>query len=169
MGLPLIVLAVATVFGGLIDLPFNHLKFLDTWLAPVAQGAGDLASLSAGLRIALLCVSVALALTGIFAARALWSEKIERPELEPAVLAKSYYSEEISSAVFTETGGAFSRILATVVDNAVIDGAVNGVAMACSAAGRMVRRAQTGYVRNYALGIAAGTVAILAFMLVRAA
>ena len=56
-----------------------------------------------------------------------------------------------------------------MVDNRVIDGAVNGVGTLTRAAGGAVRRFQTGYVRNYALGIAAGTVLILAFMLVRAA
>jgi NADH-quinone oxidoreductase subunit L len=169
MTLPLIVLAGASVLGGLIDLPFGKIKFLDTWLAPVGQGAGDLATQSAGLRIALLLVSLVLALAGIFVARTLWWGRVERPELEPEVLARSYYADDLSTAVFTRGGGAFSQALALGVDDGAIDGAVNGVGTLARAAGGMVRRAQSGYVRNYALGIAAGTVLILAFMLVRVA
>ncbi|MHB1445860.1 MAG: hypothetical protein ACYCZV_09430, partial [Acidimicrobiales bacterium] len=168
MTLPLIVLAAASVLGGLIDLPFNKLDFLNTWLSPVASGAGDLATESASLRIALLLVTLALAGTGILVASRLWGVRIDRPALEPELLKRSYYADDISSAVLTGGGGMFSRALSVVVDNGIIDGAVNGVGRLARAGGGVVRRAQTGYVRNYALAIAAGTVLILGFMLVRA-
>ena len=41
------------------------------------------------------------------------------------------------------------RLLADVVDPKVIDGAVNGVAGAFRGSGSLLRRTQTGYVRNY--------------------
>ena len=169
MTLPLVILAGASVFGGLVDLPFKSWKFLDIWLSPVASGAGDLATESAGLRVALLLVALALAGVGILVGSRVWRASAEHPGLEPQLLARSYYADDISSAVLFGAGGVFSRGLSTVVDNRVIDGAVNGVATVTRAAGGAVRRFQTGYVRNYALGIAAGTVLILAFMLVRAA
>ena len=169
MRYPLVILAVLTVVGGLIDLPFGKLKFLDTWLSHVASGQGDLATQSGGLKAALMLVSVALALTGLGIAWRLWSRRTERPELEPALLQHHYYVDELSSAVFTDAGGALSRVLAAVVDNRVIDGVVNGFGWAARGAGGVVRRLQTGYVRNYALGIAAGTVLIMAFMLARVA
>jgi len=168
MTLPLIVLAGASVLGGLIDLPFGKVKFLDTWLSPVASGAGDLATESASLRIALLLVTLALAGAGILIGSRLWGARIDRPALEPELLQRSYYADDISSAVLTGGGGMFSRALSVVVDNGIIDGAVNGVGRLARWGGTVVRRAQTGYVRNYALGIAAGTVLILGFMLVRA-
>ena len=49
----------------------------------------------------------------------------------------------------------------------MIDGAVNGVATLVRRSGTLVRRIQTGYVRNYALAIVAGMVLLLAFMLTR--
>ena len=50
----------------------------------------------------------------------------------------------------------------------VIDGAVNGIAAAGrTATGRASAALQTGYVRNYALGIAFGPALVLAFMLSR--
>jgi hypothetical protein len=45
---------------------------------------------------------------------------------------------------------------------------VNGVAVAVREGGGQLRRLQTGYVRTYALGVAAGTVGLLAWFLVRA-
>jgi NADH-quinone oxidoreductase subunit L len=57
--------------------------------------------------------------------------------------------------------------MSTVVDNKIIDGAVNGVASVFRTSGGVVRRVQTGYVRNYALGIMAGAVLLLAYVLTR--
>jgi NADH-quinone oxidoreductase subunit L len=45
---------------------------------------------------------------------------------------------------------------------------VNGSASLVRVVGSKVRRLQTGYVRNYALGLAAGTVALMAWVLSRA-
>ena len=167
MRYPLVILAGLSVVGGLIDLPFGKLKFLDTWLSHVASGAGDTVVQSGALRASLFTAGTVLALVGIAIGWSLWSRRTDRPELEPALLRTSYHVDDLSTAVFTRAGGAFSRALATVVDNRVIDGMVNGVGGAARGLGGVVRRLQTGYVRNYALGIAAGTVLILGFMLAR--
>jgi NADH-quinone oxidoreductase subunit L len=60
-----------------------------------------------------------------------------------------------------------ARFSATVVDGRIIDGAVNGVATLVRRTGGGVRRLQSGYVRNYALGIALGLAAIVMFMVSR--
>jgi NADH-quinone oxidoreductase subunit L len=54
-----------------------------------------------------------------------------------------------------------------VVDGRVIDGAVNGAASLVRVTGSGVRKLQSGYVRNYALGIALGLAAIIVFMVSR--
>jgi NADH-quinone oxidoreductase subunit L len=54
------------------------------------------------------------------------------------------------------------------VDRGIVDGAVNGIARLAAQTGRQLRRAQTGYVRNYALGIGIGAIAILFYFALRA-
>ena len=46
-------------------------------------------------------------------------------------------------------------------------GLANGFAFIVRATGRQLRKVQTGYVRNYALGLTAGLVLILAYVLTR--
>ena len=53
-------------------------------------------------------------------------------------------------------------------DRTIIDGAVNGVGSLTRDAGGIVRKAQTGFVRTYALGIAIGAVLLVMFVLLRA-
>ena len=53
-------------------------------------------------------------------------------------------------------------------DRTIIDGAVNGVAAVVRAGGGRLRTVQSGYVRNYALGVAAGAIVLVALILTRA-
>ena len=62
---------------------------------------------------------------------------------------------------------SLAAFLAWVVDVRIIDGAVNGTAQLAKATGSAARKLQTGYVRNYALGIALGMALIIGFMLSR--
>jgi len=85
------------------------------------------------------------------------------------VLRRAWYIDDtLYPNVVERPGLALADFSADVVDHEVIDGAVNGVGHLVRAGGGQLRKLQTGYVRNYALGIAAGSVAVLAWMLARA-
>ena len=64
-------------------------------------------------------------------------------------------------------GGAAARFAADTVDQKGIDGLVNGVGVLVRTAGERLRPLQTGFVRQYGLGIVAGAVALLAWFLSR--
>jgi NADH-quinone oxidoreductase subunit L len=61
-----------------------------------------------------------------------------------------------------------AEILAYDVDAKGVDGLVNGVGTVITSTGRQLRRVQSGYVRNYALGLAGGLAIILAYVAARA-
>jgi NADH-quinone oxidoreductase subunit L len=169
MALPLVVLAVLALIGGLLDLPGHHPSFDPLgWLGPVFGTALYQAHQSAGTQWTLGIVDAVVAVIGLGVAFALWSRRAQRPELEPAVLQRSYYLDDIYDAVIARPGQAFARFCATVIEVRVIDGAVNGVGRLTRAAGGSLRKVQTGYVRQYALGIVLGAVVLLAWMLSRA-
>jgi NADH-quinone oxidoreductase subunit L len=65
-------------------------------------------------------------------------------------------------------GTELADFTAYSVDQGTIDGAVNGVAWLTRQSGRLLRKLQTGYVRNYALGLAGGAAAILLYVAIRA-
>jgi NADH-quinone oxidoreductase subunit L len=97
----------------------------------------------------------------------LWSTRSDRPVLEAAFLRGAWYINELYDAVFGRPSARLAAFCADVVDPKVIDGAVHGVAGAFKGTGVLLRRTQTGYVRNYVLGIVFGTVVVLGFMLTR--
>jgi NADH-quinone oxidoreductase subunit L len=168
MALPLVVLAVLAFFGGVLHLPWHSSWDPLGWLGPVFGTALYQAHQSSGTQWTLAVVDSAVALAGLGVSFALWSRRAQRPELEPAVLQRSYYLDDIYDAVIARPGQAFAKFCATVIEVKVIDGAVNGVGRLTRAAGGSLRKVQTGYVRQYALGIVLGTVVLLAWMLSRA-
>lgn len=52
-------------------------------------------------------------------------------------------------------------------DANIVDGAVNGVGKVSEASGGVLRKLQSGYVRNYALGIGIGAVLLLGWFVSR--
>jgi NADH-quinone oxidoreductase subunit L len=168
MALPLVVLAVLAVFGGLLDLPGHHPSFDPLgWLGPVFGSALYQAHQSGSTQWVLGVVDAVVAVAGLGVAYALWSRRTDNPALEPVVLQKSYFLDDIYDTVLGRPGEAVARFAAVVIDTKVIDGAVNGVARLARGAGGGLRKIQTGFVRQYALGIVVGSVALLAYMLTR--
>jgi len=167
MRLPLVILAVLAFAGGILDLPWVHREGFATWLAPVFVHSLFEPHEGDALRIVLGVVDAVVAVAGVTIGFALWRRKVDQPALEPAFLQRVWYWDDLYDAVIGRPGQAMARFAATVVDGRIIDGAVNGAASVVRKSASGVRRLQTGYVRNYALGIALGLAAVIAFFISR--
>jgi NADH-quinone oxidoreductase subunit L len=83
------------------------------------------------------------------------------------LLVNKYHVDEIYMAVIVNPLKQLGVFMSEVIDQQVIDGAVNGVASLLGQGGEGTRRLQTGYVRNYALGIILGVVAVIGYLVLR--
>jgi NADH-quinone oxidoreductase subunit L len=168
---PLVVLAVLSVIGGGLNLPFSDdFKLLESWLHPVLEFAGEPTeaelTLSGATQVTLAVIATLAALIGIGLAVVVYLRRRVRP-VEPAVLAHGWYYDEAVSAFMGGPGrAAYDGV--TAFDEHVIDGAVNGTGVLVREGGARLRVAQTGYVRNYALGIAVGAVILVGLLLTQA-
>lgn len=170
MRLPLVVLAVFAALGGFINLPFHPtFVFLGSWLNPVVGATIYHDHLSVAMEWILGVTDAVVAFAGVAIARAIWRTKVESPVFEPAVLRNAWYIDATYDRVFSHGGEAFAEFTADEVEPKVIDGAVNGIARLTGLVAEKGRRIQSGYVRNYAIGIAGGVVLILAYLLSRVA
>ncbi|HVA05355.1 MAG TPA: NADH-quinone oxidoreductase subunit L [Acidimicrobiales bacterium] len=168
MRLPLVILAVAALAGGVLNLPWAHRYSLEHWLAPVFAGALYDNHLNSGSLWALALADAAAAVIGIVVAVALWrGREVDKPRFEPQFLQRVWYWDDAYDMVIGRPSQRLATFLAWVVDARIIDGAVNGAARLVRTTGTATRRLQTGYVRNYALGIAIGMAAIVLFLLSR--
>ena len=169
MTFPLMVLAVAAVIGGIINLPFHPLDFLERWLSPVVGAELLHLHFSTLEQWAFAIGDAVLALLGVFIALGWWGRSAEHPELEPSFLQRAWYIDWSYDRFIARPSTELAEVTSDDVETKVIDGAVNGVAALFATSGRRLRRLQTGYVRNYALGLMGGLVIVLAYIVVRAA
>ncbi|MGO8872350.1 MAG: NADH-quinone oxidoreductase subunit L [Acidimicrobiales bacterium] len=166
MTVPLWILAVFAALAGLLELSNDHFS-LSNWIDPVFGSNLFVAHLSLAEEWTLAITDGLIAVIGVLVGLSLWMSTAERPPLEGAFLRHSWYINELYDAVFGRPSERLAAFSATVVETKVIDGGVNGVAALVRKSGSVIRRTQTGYLRNYVLGVVLGTVIVLAFMLTR--
>ena len=169
MTVPLVVLAVLSVVGGALNLPFRRLEFLHDWLDPVfAEGSLHELTSSAALKAALLVATTVLSVALALAAAVVYlrRRRSDQERLEPELLNRGWYYD---TAVSGFMGGPGRRMFDGLAwfDRTVVDGAVNGVAGLVRGGGDRVRVLQSGFVRNYALLVAAGAIALVAAFVLR--
>ena len=168
MLIPLVVLAVLSVVGGGMQLPFSkNLHFLEHWLEPVVEESERKISSTWAYenKYVLLGVAIIVALVGIALSLAVYAKR-RLPAIEPRVLENAwYYDATVARLVGGPGKSAFDGI--TRFDARVVDGAVNGAGAVARHLGGLVRRSQTGFVRAYAALIAGGAVALLAWFVWR--
>jgi NADH-quinone oxidoreductase subunit L len=168
MRLPLVVLAVAAFFGGLLDLPWIHHDSFEGWLAPVFSGSLFNDHLHSGSEWALAITDIAAAVIGLVVGWRLWrGAQVDKPQLEPQFLQRVWYWDDFYDTVIGRPSQKLAHFFAWVVDARIIDGAVNGSANLVRSTGTATRKLQSGYVRNYALGIALGLAALIVFLISR--
>ncbi len=166
MTIPLWILAFFAAIAGVLALSNDHVS-LANWIDPVFGSNLYNDNLSTGAVWTLSIVDAVIAVAGVYIGLRLWMTKAERPPLEGNFLRHSWYINELYDTVFGRPSERLAAFSATVIDPKVIDGGVNGVATLVRRSGALLRRTQSGYVRNYVLGIVLGTVLVLAFMLTR--
>jgi NADH-quinone oxidoreductase subunit L len=172
MTVPLIVLAIGAAFAGFLGLPIiegGHA--LNNFLSPVFHipGAPKPHHASLSLELFLMAFSVAVAVTGILVARYFY---YTRPDAAKEMAAKEgliktvyttlqnkYYIDELYDAMIVKPAVSISRnFLWKFFDVKIIDGFANGIASFFMKLSSVLRKSQTGLVRNYALAMVLGVV-----------
>jgi NADH-quinone oxidoreductase subunit L len=169
MGVPLLVLAGCSFLGLFIDLPFHPTwSFLERWLQPVVGASLAVHHFGLAELWGFALADVAFALVGVAMAAAIWRAAVNRPRLEPRFLAMAWFIDWSYDRFIARPGTVVSSFAASTVDTRVIDGAVEGLARLVAGGGVFLRRAQSGYVRTYALTIVGGIVIVVAYLVTRA-
>jgi NADH-quinone oxidoreductase subunit L len=178
MIVPLVILAVLAVVGGYIGLPaflgvgnaideFLHPVFADSTMAlPPGDGVTE--------EVSLMGVAVLGAAAGFFAAYWIYirnwglaARMTKSAQWLYDIVYNKYYVDEAYAESIVKPLRALGGILADAVEERSIDRAVNGLAWLIGQAGEGLRRLQTGLVRNYALAMLVGVVAVMLYFVVR--
>jgi len=181
--IPLMVLAVLSVFGGFLGVPYalgGHSipNLLEHWLEPVFAKSmvilhrPEVHEVHA-IEYILMVTSLIVASIGIYVAFTMYKKESNKPaELATKMkgiynlLWNKYFLDELYQMLFVNTFFALSNsFLWKVFDVKLVDGAVNGTAKLVEVSAQNLRKIQTGVAQNYAVMMLAGIVAILGFMI----
>jgi NADH-quinone oxidoreductase subunit L len=170
MTIPLVILAVLSVVGGLINTPLG--LGLEHFLEP----AFEMVQLQhppegLGMFVLLAGLSVLAGLAGAGAAYLTYSQEREdwlgfESGFGPlwGAWEAGYNVDAIYGLVLVGTGRTAAEAAAFRVDLPLIDGAVNGVARMVRGVGEWARPLQTGFVRSYGALLLAGTLTVVIWL-----
>ncbi|TFV76904.1 NADH-quinone oxidoreductase subunit L [Blastococcus sp. CT_GayMR19] len=165
MTLPMIVLAVGSVASGFLLVSAFPLS---DWMAPVFGEPEEAAHVIAPATVLLIVTVVSLlgiALAWLFVGRR--EIPVTAPvRVSPVTRAarNALYADTVNESLFMRPGQWLTRAL-VFVDNRGVDGAVNGLAATLGGSSSRLGRAQTGFVRSYALGMLGGAVLVAGALL----
>ena len=165
MTVPMIVLAVGSVFSGALLVSIFPLS---NWLEPVfgepEEAEHVIAPLTIGIALTLV-MALGVLLAWLFVGRR--EVPVTAPaRVSPVVRAarNGLYADTVNESLFMRPGQWLTRAL-VFFDNRGVDGAVNGLAATLGGSSSRLGRAQTGFVRSYALGILGGAVLVAGALL----
>jgi len=179
MTIPLIVLAVLSVAGGLIGVPeaLGGHHWLAQFLSPIlASRAAQTEEfhMEHQLELVLMAVSVAGAVLAIIYAYTKYgkggnipvAEGEDRTPIDTLAYHK-FYIDEFYDLIIRKPLDAISRFFYKVVDLKIIDGLVNGLGKATVESSKGLRLLQTGNVGFYIFVMVIGIIAMMVYSLFR--
>jgi NADH-quinone oxidoreductase subunit L len=169
MTIPLVVLAILSVVGGLIGLPefWDLPNFMHHHLDPIIMHKNP-SVLNHTKEWMLMGIAVAAAGATIFFAYMVYIKNQILPEAKDEnlkgikkVIYNKYYVDEIYDMIITKPLNAMSDLFYKFFDKQVIDGLVNGLGSAVIGISSVVRKAQTGHIGVYIFSMVLGIILIL--------
>jgi NADH-quinone oxidoreductase subunit L len=172
MTIPLIILAVLSLVGGLIGIPevLGGHHFLEEFLAPVFDDSRfrlvhhlshETEYILMGIAIAVMSVAIYFAYKTYILDQKLPAS--EEEELQPVhkLVYKKYLIDELYESVITKPLNFIGEGLHKIVDNQIIDGIVNGCGFVVNGVSGVIRKAQTGNIGFYVFVMVISIVLIL--------
>ncbi len=166
MTVPMVILAAGSVAAGFL---LKEVFDLRDWLAPSVGLSPELGSHTIS-PIVLTLLTLLVVVGGVGAA---YRQYVGRaiPTTAPVAVTpvtvaarNNLYADAFNESVLMRPGQYLTRAL-VYVDNRGIDGGVNGLAALLGGSSGRARRAQTGFVRSYALAMFGGAALVLAALL----
>ncbi len=173
MWLAMGMLAFLSIFGGALQIPglddvidkFLHGSFLDSSLyEDFPSIAADWEGLAVGGTVALIGIAIAYR---VYVARpGTTAALIERLRPVHTLLVNKWYFDELYDALVYRPAIAVGRFANQVVERVVVQGIVAVVVDVVREVGVVVRGAQSGFVRAYALLLVGGFAALGLYFLI---
>jgi NADH-quinone oxidoreductase subunit L len=169
MTIPLVVLAVLSVVGGLVQLPhvFGGHPYFSDFLKPVVPSIESADAALATKEIIILAATI----IGLVVIYFITKKYYTAPKTDVAYtgfrkfLANKWYVDELYDSMISKPLALVSKFFNGVVEKKGVDGFVNGVGRAIHYSSRQLRLLQSGNVGAYILLMVAGIIILFVIQL----
>ncbi len=176
MTIPLIVLAVLSIFGGFIGFPHavGHAMHVPHWLDHFLESTVEMAVLdmSVGTESILMVLATVIALISMYIAYTKYMKNgelaLEDDEITSSAhqtLASKYYIDELYEKIIRRPVDAIAQFARNVVEPKIIDELVKQVSLIPSGLGSVAKAAQNGKLVMYVLAMIAGLIILLSTLI----
>ena len=175
MTIPLIILAVLSVFGGLLGMPefWGAKNWMSENLDPIIIRKNP-SILSHETEWTLMIIAVGVALSTIYFAYQMFIKYKVLPaaseaEMKPfqKIIYNKFYVDEFYDAIIRKPLDAVSEVFYKFIDKQMIDGVVNGTGNLTKWSASQLRKLQTGHIGFYIMAMVVGVITILFFSLIK--
>jgi NADH-quinone oxidoreductase subunit L len=177
MTIPLIILALLSVFGGFINIPeiFGGSQRLTTFLAPVFADASlyiyphykitDAYNeiLIMAVPFVFSVIMIILAFQRFYIERKIADDQLLAGKFLSNIVYRKFYVDELYDLLFVKPVLWLSKIFHNLIELKIIDRGVNGIGSLVVRMGNTIRYIQTGHVGFYLFIMVMGIIAILLF------
>jgi NADH-quinone oxidoreductase subunit L len=179
MTLPLVILAILSIFGGLLNLPGIWLKGQAHWLSHhLEHNTGGLNLIEAehadnGITLMLMIIAVAVCLGALVVCYLVYGKKQNVPVADAElsgwqkISANKLYFDEIYNFLFVRPTEWLSVVGHKFIEIMFLNGIILGFAKGIGASGELVKKWQTGRVNWYILWMVGGIVGLIVYYLVK--
>ncbi len=177
MTLPLIILAVLSLIGGLLNVPslFGGNHWLTHYLGHSTLGLNKVAEVHLGDSQTMMLMGVAsvLALGALFFAFVKFVKNNSVPESDEQLTgwaklsANKLYIDELYNALFVKPIEWISAALHRFVEMLFLNRLIDGFTMVIDLSGQLVRKWQTGIVSSYLFWMVTGIVGLMVYYIVK--
>ena len=172
MKIPMGILAVLSIIGGYIGIPGANDE-IGKWLTHTFTKYSPAAPPLLGWQWPSVGITLVVIAMGIFVAYRVFYVRQPSPESVGAIappvyrlFANRWYVDELYDVAIVRPFILIGLFLNTIVERFVINGVVEGSALAVRGSAGDLKRVQTGYVRNYALSILFGAVLVVFYYVI---
>lgn len=159
MTLPLSLLALLSVFGGLLGFSYTGISPLEKLLA----GSGIL-YVKEGNSFTIL-LSAAGAFLGVFGAAFVYAQFANRLGRTLAVLKQAFYIDEIYKAAFVQPLSDIAMFISSFMEPKVFENALGASAQAAELVAENLQRVQNGQIRSYVAWMTIGAVFLIVYLM----
>ncbi len=164
MLIPVAILAILAIFGGLLGYGFGKTSILEENLTNISLNTAENEIVHSNLMTSATLIAVICSLGGLLVGKVLYAKVFKRSEDTPLLLTRTFYFEEMLWKLFGYPVVLLGNGILHALEIKVVKRAVVILGKMCDTVAGAMQRMQSGQIRSYAAWMVAGAALLFVYI-----